>query len=454
MEQTHLKLYSKIWGTALGIFLFLIIHFLGIPIILENPQLLSPEANILSQVSQKYNFSELFGNIPNSAPWAVALLLLILLALPLVQKQNLSAPLTKWILGCGVFWIFWVILSSSQTIASSLSFPTTIHLASCIACFFIGFFILNSDNSILKIILFFSTFALLEVLLFAFQQHYGGLEETRKMILSVYSPDQLPEDLLRRINSNRVYGSMVYPNSLAGIIILLLPPCLCALWELPDKVPSSIRLLLVGTLGYMGIASLYWSRSKTAWLIVILLLCFSLFLKIKLSLKYKSLIIIGILVISLTGFGLVFSDYFKRGATSLGARFDYWTAAVLNIRENPLMGSGPGTFAIPYQNTKSPESEMARLCHNDYLEQATDSGLPAGISYLLFISGNIILIWSRQKHFTSIQLSLALGVTAFALQGVSEFSLYIPAIAWPFFILLGFMSHSCAANYRLKEKKI
>ena len=118
------------------------------------------------------------------------------------------------------------------------------------------------------------------------------------------------------------------------------------------------------------------------------------------------------------------------------------------------MGSGPGTFAIPYQNTKSPESEMARLCHNDYLEQATDSGLPAGISYLLFISGNIILIWSRQKHFTSIQLSLALGVTAFALQGVSEFSLYIPAIAWPFFILLGFMSHSCAANYRLKEKKI
>ena len=94
-----------------------------------------------------------------------------------------------------------------------------------------------------------------------------------------------------------------------------------------------------------------------------------------------------ILLMGLAGFFWRYSSFFQKGATSVGARFDYWRAAAQTAREHPLFGTGPGTFAIAYQKIKRPESEMARLTHNDYLEQASDSGLVALLTYLVFIVG-------------------------------------------------------------------
>jgi len=82
----------------------------------------------------------------------------------------------------------------------------------------------------------------------------------------------------------------------------------------------------------------------------------------------------AVLVCGLTGFLVKHSAYFERGATSVGARFDYWRAAVQTFKTHPIFGSGPGTFSVSYKQRKAPESEMALLAHNDYLEQASDSG--------------------------------------------------------------------------------
>jgi hypothetical protein len=60
-------------------------------------------------------------------------------------------------------------------------------------------------------------------------------------------------------------------------------------------------------------------------------------------------------------FAVRFHNYFAAGATSVGARFDYWRAAVQTTIANPLLGTGPGTFQRPYAQLKSPEAEMARL---------------------------------------------------------------------------------------------
>jgi O-antigen ligase len=51
------------------------------------------------------------------------------------------------------------------------------------------------------------------------------------------------------------------------------------------------------------------------------------------------------------------------------------------IDHHPMLGTGPGTFQIPYAQIKRPDDEMAKLCHNDYLEQASDSGLLGFVSY-------------------------------------------------------------------------
>ena len=188
--------------------------------------------------------------------------------------------------------------------------------------------------------------------------------------------------------------------------------------------------------------------------------------------RLKRVLIGVVLVIGLAGFFWRYLGFFEKGATSVGARFDYWQAAARTTLAHPVFGTGPGTFAIPYAKIKRPEWEMSRLVHNDYLEQASDSGLPGFILYTAFILGALVLsvrelalgkaeptansgpVETRSKSNArgtanpvdlsgsaevAIAFALWLGVLGWALQSVLEFSLYIPALAWIAFAFLGLL---------------
>ena len=133
-----------------------------------------------------------------------------------------------------------------------------------------------------------------------------------------------------------------------------------------------------------------------------------------------------------------FRSYFAAGATSVGARFDYWRAATRTAADHPWFGTGPGTFQRPYAQLKSPDAEMARLVHNDYLEQFSDSGLVGGLTYLAWITLLITLLarkWAPAKD--PLMFALFLGLIGWFAQGFVEFGLYIPALAWTAFALAG-----------------
>ncbi|HXF11325.1 MAG TPA: O-antigen ligase family protein, partial [Desulfuromonadaceae bacterium] len=136
-----------------------------------------------------------------------------------------------------------------------------------------------------------------------------------------------------------------------------------------------------------------------------------------------------------------FHHYFATGATSASARMDYWRAAAQITAHNPLLGTGPGTFQRPYADIKSPDAEMTRLVHNDYLEQFCDSGIPGGLFYISWIA-LALTIPGRRLWKTDDALSFAIfaGVLGWFVQGIAEFSLYIPALAWIAFTLLGFLT--------------
>jgi O-antigen ligase len=109
---------------------------------------------------------------------------------------------------------------------------------------------------------------------------------------------------------------------------------------------------------------------------------------------------------------------------------------------------------------KQPEAEMARLAHNDYLEQGSDSGVIGLISYTAFIAGSLIWSWrTLAKNQSQEDLSDAaalvfpvwLGLLGWCLQGLLEFGLYIPGLAWPAFAMLGWL---LARTARVKERTI
>jgi O-antigen ligase len=188
---------------------------------------------------------------------------------------------------------------------------------------------------------------------------------------------------------------------------------------------------------FLGGAVFFWTGSKLGWLIGMGLGGLCVF-RLHGPARLKILVLAAVMILGFGIFAVRFQNYFAAGATSAGARFDYWRAAAQTTLEHPLLGTGPGTFQRPYAQLKSPGAEMARLAHNDYLEQFSDSGIAGGIFYLAWIILSLATLWQSVRGSSDpMSFAIFLGLLGWFVQGIGEFSLYIPALAWTAFSLLG-----------------
>lgn len=279
------------------------------------------------------------------------------------------------------------------------------------------------------------------------EQHFGGLEATRKMfatspqLLDVDPRMRSDPDFWKRLNDNRIFGTLGNPNTLAGGLVLLLPMTLAFLWRITPKVRNSIRVLFVLILGGCGLACLYWTGSRAGWLVALLVGLIALGHS-ALPLKWKRGVICGVLVLGMAGFAFKNASYFKKERNSVGARFGYWRAALIIIDHHPIFGTGPGTFQIPFNMIKRPNDEMTRLCHNDYLEQATDSGILglATFTGMIFTLLWILYRYSIQKATLDwLDFAVWLGIFGLCLHGLVDFPFYVASLAWPLFFQCGWL---------------
>ena len=83
---------------------------------------------------------------------------------------------------------------------------------------------------------------------------------------------------------------------------------------------------------------------------------------------------------------------------------------------------------------------MARLTHNDYLEQFSDSGFIGGICYAAWIGLLLAVLGRRVWGMRDVvPFAIFAGLLGWFAQGMSEFGLYIPALAWMAFCLAGWL---------------
>ncbi|MEC8974029.1 MAG: O-antigen ligase family protein, partial [Verrucomicrobiota bacterium] len=391
-----------------------------------------------------------------------------------LAKPRLRLPtgVPRWLAWLPAAWLGWQLLSLLQTENPVTSQATVIHFASCLAAFYLGLFVLGRMH-LAKLALWGAALGLLLNLADACVEKFGGLEQTRDSIIAeiesgkldpekvsakarestgAIPPEiekqiatlpretaakvrELPLELVKRMYSTRLYGHMFYPNALAGVILLLLPVSLALL--LGQTRWGRLRIALALGLAVVGLACLYWSGSKAGWLIAVVLLG-AWFLHWPLSNKLKLGLAGAAMVLGLVGFAVKYADYFDRGATSVGARFGYWRAAAQTAMEEPLLGTGPGTFQLAYKRHRAPDAEPTRLTHNDYLQQASDSGWPGFALYAAFVGWAVWLL-ARRRMDDPVRMAARLGLLAWVLQGFVEFGLYIPALAWPAWLMLGWL---------------
>ena len=394
-------------------------------------------------VSVPVGFWEFAFGYPWPIAWAYGLLVVVGIAGVAVARWNSAAP--RWLIALPLVWLVWQFMAGGGSVDPELTKLTLKHFAACVLCFYLGYF---SLSRVQRVWLFWLSLlcGFLLVLAVGWEQQFGGLKESRRYFFLYVYPQmkEMPPGYLKKMSSNRIFATLFYPNALAGVLLLLLPAMLAALWQARRLMTAPARGFLMGVVGIAGLACLYWSGSKGGWLLMLLVGLVAL-LRLPFNRRLKVVLVTGVLLVGLAGFFWRHVVFFQKGATSVSARFDYWRAALQTVEDKPLFGTGPGTFGIAYEKIKRPESEMARLTHNDYLEQASDSGVLGLLTYGAFIVAG--LVWTFPRAGRTLPagsddwqtFAVWLGVFGWSLQGFVEFGLYIPALAWPAFAFLGWL---------------
>jgi len=363
-----------------------------------------------------------------------------------------------------LLWFGWQLLSATQTEYGDLAATTLCQFAGCLACYFIGVFIFGRERTwhwLLIGVLAAFAFCLVRGInqrMFEFPQSRQVLLEGERtgwtnippelfmemkreqVIITTTNAVDVPNPaILAKFAKGRVMGTLVYPNALAGLILLLFPVSLLLAFNSTKRLRPPIRATVITLTIFLGSTAFFWTGSKLGWLIAMALGGACLF-RLQWPARLKWAALIAVMVIGLGIFAIRFHGYLAAGATSVGARFDYWRAAVETTIKHPLLGTGPGTFQRPYAQLKSPTAEMARLAHNDYLEQFSDSGIVGGTLYGAWIVLSLLTIGRRVwRPGDPASFAIFLGVVAWFIQGLGEFSLYVPALAWTAFTFLGFL---------------
>jgi hypothetical protein len=440
---------TRLYALVFGLFLGLCIWKFGNPVILD------------SKISTPVTFTD-FLNYAWPTRWA-SWLLLPLAAIGILIGFQKKTPwrISRWLWLLPLLWFGWQLVSATQSVDVGLTTVTLCQFASCLAGYFIGLFVLNSEQLmrwLLIGVLAAFTFCLVRAVdqrLFEFPSNHQTLVEGEQSGWTNYTAETLLEMkqqnivittngmevanpvFLAKFAKGRVNGTLVYPNALAGIILMLFPVSITIAFGSTQRMRPVIRFSVISLTAFLGLAALFWSGSKLGWLIAMAIGGIWLFRQ-EWAVRLKWALLALVILLGLGIFMVRFHGYFASGATSVGARFDYWRAAAQTTSNHPLLGTGPGTFQRPYALIKNAEAEMARLTHNDYLEQFSDSGILGGIFYaswvLLALAVTGQRVWNEDNPM---KFAIFIGLLGWFVQGIGEFSLYVPALALTAFTLLG-----------------
>jgi O-antigen ligase len=417
--------WAKVFATFFGVFLGIALLKFGTPSVMDK---------FVEAPTSGVEWLVFVWPFRFSYPLAI---LLAMAGLAAIQWRKIEPG---WLVLLPLIWLGWQIIAATNSVDAILSKGVLAHFTICLSCFYLGWLGLNRPDQT-KFFFWPLIIAFGLMVAVGLEQHFGGLQHSREYFWTYIYPTlpNVPPEYLKKMRSNRIFSTVFYPNAFAGALLLLTPPLVAWIWQAKSRFTVGARSFLCSAIGLGGAACLFWTGSKGGWLLA-LLVGFVVLLHQNFSKRIKIALIAALLVAGIAGFYWKNREYMQRGATSVVARFDYWLAAWQTAVKKPVFGTGPGTFAIAYEAVKKPESEMARLTHNDYLQQASDSGFPGLITYTTIIGGMLWIGYRRLNwQKSAVACGVWLGLLAWAVQSGFEFTLYVPSLAWTAFALAGWL---------------
>ena len=224
------------YALAFGLFLGLAIWKFGNPVILDNK--ISPPASWADFWNDAWPLAlgqlDLSSAGASSAPcWR--------------SRENPASRPASWLWLLPLIWLGWQFISAAKTVDADLTAATLWQFSGCVAAYFLGMFLFADKralNLLLIGILLAFTWCLVRAVIqnrYEFPQNHQMLVEGERSGWTNFPPAQIAEMkseniiittngmdvanpvMLAKFAKGRVNGTLVYPNALAGIILLLLP---------------------------------------------------------------------------------------------------------------------------------------------------------------------------------------------------------------------------------------
>jgi O-antigen ligase len=130
----------------------------------------------------------------------------------------------------------------------------------------------------------------------------------------------------------------------------------------------------------------------------------------------------------------------KGNIPTLKSRITVWGGIAEMIKDHPLLGTGPGTFATVFTQYQPPGfSSRYFMGHNDYLHLTAETGLPL-IAVMVWMIAALFVRGFKKLNNPSrlvrgITLGAMSGITAILVHSIFDFNLHIPANAILFTVL-------------------
>jgi len=153
-----------------------------------------------------------------------------------------------------------------------------------------------------------------------------------------------------------------------------------------------------------------------------------------------------------------FEQVREPGYLRMEGRMLIWKDAYHLARDYPLTGTGLGTFEVafrPYQT--SLVNNVVDHAHNDYIEFASETGLP-GASLLFFpifyLLGRMLVSFldDPRRYRRAVTLGCIGSTVALLIHSVTDFNLQVPANALVFAVILGIGYRAVCIDRRREER--
>ena len=216
------------------------------------------------------------------------------------------------------------------------------------------------------------------------------------------------------------------------------------------------------------IAGLVFSYSRAAWLSLAVAILFSLVYLLKIPMKLAGVWLIVIIAAGILSWSSIITGLKSNTQDSSAnmlehlnsisnissdnsnlERINRWKCALRMMAEKPLLGTGPGTYQFeyaPYQLSHERSGISTNFgdggnAHSEYLGAMSDSGIPAGLFYILILIMAFRMVHRAWKESPGLQtrfLSLALmaGIMTYVVHGGLNNFLDTDKISAPFWMFL------------------